>query len=211
MMPEITDELLIEYLYDEVDDEQRQAVETYLDAHPEKRKELEELRQTRGILAQWEDEEPASQVVFVTDKSRRFSRTTWRIGVVSALAVAAVLVLMFADFEVGVRDGRFHFAAGRSPTSAEPLVQESDRPLTVGEFAAIQGEYFDLTRRLIEASELRQRQALMQVAEDVEAKRRQDLYYVGRGIQNVGRSAEYGFEQTGAILTRLVSLSGSRR
>ena len=211
MTPEITDDLLIDYLHDEVDDAQRQAVEAYLETHPEKRKELEGLRQTRGILAQWEDVEPSSQVVFVTDKSRRFSRTTWRIGVVSTLAVAAVLLLMFADFEIGVRDGRFHFAAGRSQASPDTLIQVSDRPLTVGQFAAIQSEYFDLTRRLIEASELRQRQALMRVVDDVETKRKQDLYYVGQGIQNVGRSAEYGFEQTGAILTRLVSLSASRR
>jgi hypothetical protein len=211
MTPEITEEQLIDYLYGEVDDEQRQAIEAYLDAHPDKREELESLSQARGILAQWEDEEPTTQVVFVTDRSRRFSRTTLRVAFGGAIAAAAALLLMFADFEVGIRDGRFHFTAGKRQSSPDSLVQESDRPLTVREFSEIQGEYFDLTQQLIEASELRQYQALARVAENVEVKRRQDLYYVGQGIQDVGRSAERGLQRASAIMTHLVEAEGSSR
>jgi hypothetical protein len=211
MTPDIPEELLIDYLYDEVTDEQRAAVEAYLDANPEKREDLAGLSQARGVLAQWEDEEPASQVVFVTDRRRRFSRRSVRIAVGSLLAVAAVLALMFANVEVGVRDGRFHFVAGSRTTVIDTLTSGSDRLLTVGEFATIQSEYFKLTRQLIETSELRQRQSLMRMAADVETKRREDLYYVGQGIQDVGRSAGYGLERTSAILTQLVDRSGSPR
>jgi|GEM_PF-4879232 len=43
MTSEITEELLVDYLYGELEEDQRRAVEAYLDAHPEKRQEIEAL------------------------------------------------------------------------------------------------------------------------------------------------------------------------
>jgi hypothetical protein len=206
MTPEVTEEMLVDYLYGEVDDDQRKAIEAYLDAHPDKREELEALSQTRGILSQWTDEEPAANVVFVADDHRRFSRTTWRMVVGGAVAAAAALLMMFGDFEVGVRGGRFHFSAGGSASVQDTLSQHADRPLTVNEFAAVQKEYFELTKQLIEASELRQQQALMQVAGGLAEQRQQDLYLVGQGIRDVAQTTGYGFEQTGMLINRVHTL-----
>lgn len=213
MTPEVTEELLVDYLYGELDEDQRRAVEAYLDAHPEKREELEALSRTRGVLAQWEDEDPASQVVFVTDRGGWFAGRSWRWVVGGVAAAAAVALMALVDFEVGVRGGRFHFAAGARGTDVERAAFDEDRPLTVREFAAIQGEYFDLTRQLIEASEQRQHEALVDLARDFETKRRQDLYYVSQGLQDVGRSAELGLQSTSAILTHLAGpgVRGNRR
>ena len=205
MTPEVTEELLVDYLYGEIDDDQRKAVEAYLDANPERRQEMEALSRTRGILSQWEDEDPASDVVFVTDVSGRISRRSWRFITGGAVASAAVLIMMFADFEVGVREGRFHFAAGRNASSPDTL-NERDRTLTVSEFAQIQGEYFELTKQLIEASELRQQQALMQVAGGLAEQRQKDLYLVGQGIRDVARTTDYGLEQTGMLINQVKTL-----
>lgn len=201
MTPEITEEQLIDYLYGELDDDQRKTVEAYLDAHPEKREELDALERTRGLLAEWEDEDPGSEIVFVTERNKVISRPMWRVAAGIAIAAAAVLVVMFADFEIGVRDGRFHFSAGGRVAASDSLQEKgSDRVLTVGEYAALQNEYFELTRQLIETSELRQQQAMMQLSDKIATQRAQDLQLVGQGIRDVARTTNYSIEQTDMLI-----------
>jgi len=211
MTPEVTEEQLIDYLYGDLDDDQRETVEAYLDAHPEKREELEALGQTRGVLAQWDDEIPEREVVFVADRSRRLPPSVWRWASGVGVAAAAVLTVMFADFEVGVPYGRFHFIAGRRTSSADTLFavseQNPDRPLTVGEFVAVQNEYFELTRQLIEASEERQQRDLARVTGAFQEQRRRDMVLVGNRMDNIARTTGYGLEQTTVLLNHVTSMN----
>tara|TARA_A100001037_G_scaffold305611_1_gene346449 strand:+ start:1571 stop:1831 length:261 start_codon:yes stop_codon:yes gene_type:complete len=86
-------------------------------------------------------------VVFVTDRSKRFLGTVRRWIGGGAVDAAAALLLMFADFEIGVRNGRFHFAMGARSTGVDAgQFDDSNQALSVGEFAAIQRDYFELTR-----------------------------------------------------------------
>ena len=94
--------------------------------------------------------------------------------------------------------------------SVRVVETEPDSVLTVDRFVAYQREYLGLTQDLIEAAELRQRAAMIEFANVLEARRQDDLREIGRGMQNVGQIAERGYLQSGALLTRLAR-SGNER
>ena len=60
-----TEEILIAYLYGDLDQEQSFQVEAYLEANPEEKSKLEGLSDTRMIFNELEDEEVPSQLAFM--------------------------------------------------------------------------------------------------------------------------------------------------
>lgn len=84
-----TEEILIAYLYGELDQEQSFQVETYLDANPEEKSRLEGLSDTRMIFNELEDEEMPGQLAFMSP-SKNEEWLYWR----KYVAIAATLLLL---------------------------------------------------------------------------------------------------------------------
>jgi len=91
-------ELLVGYLYDEVDSAERRTMETHLLACGECRGELKDLRSTRTRLAAWAPPTPGLEFQMVRAPEAAASRTRrWSISPAWGLAAAAVLVLSVAS------------------------------------------------------------------------------------------------------------------
>ena len=91
-------ELLVGYLYDEVDAAERRTMETHLLACTECRGELKDLRSTRTRLAAWAPPTPELEFQMVRAPEAAASRTRrWSISPAWGLAAAAVLVLSVAS------------------------------------------------------------------------------------------------------------------
>ena len=91
-------ELLVGYLYDEVDAAERRTMETHLLACAECRGELKDLRSTRTRLAAWAPPAPGLEFQMVRAPEAAASRTRrWSISPAWGLAAAAVLVLSVAS------------------------------------------------------------------------------------------------------------------
>lgn len=91
-------ELLVGYLYDEVDAAERRTMETHLLACAECRGELNDLRSTRTRLAAWAPPAPELEFQMVRAPEAAASRTRrWSISPAWGLAAAAVLVLSVAS------------------------------------------------------------------------------------------------------------------
>ena len=122
---------LRDYLFDELDEQQRAEVEHYLDASPEAREELERLRLTHGALVSVPDEEIPRRVAFVSDKvfepsrAKRIWREIWagapRLAFGTAAVVLAVLVgLSAAQPTLTVDKEGWQIAFGGAPEAAAP-------------------------------------------------------------------------------------------
>ena len=101
-------ELLVSYLYDELQGPERQAFEGHLDACPECSGELQSLRSTRTHLSSWTPVEPDLSFQIVRRGEARPSRLRWASSRGAwGLAAAAVLVLGVAAgiANVEVRSG----------------------------------------------------------------------------------------------------------
>ena len=89
-------ELLVGYLYDEVDAAERRTMESHLLACAECRGELKDLRGTRTRLAAWAPPTPELEFQMVRAPESA-SRARWSISPAWGLAAAAVLVLSVAS------------------------------------------------------------------------------------------------------------------
>jgi len=91
-------ELLVGYLYDEVDAAERRTMESHLLACAECRGELKDLRGTRTRLAEWAPPTPELEFQMVRAPEAAASRgRRWSISPAWGLAAAAVLVLSVAS------------------------------------------------------------------------------------------------------------------
>lgn len=87
-----TEEILIAYLYGELDQEQSFQVEAYLAANPEEKPRLEGLSETRMIFNELEDEEMPGQLAFMAP-AKNEEWMYWRKYV--AIAATLLLILTF--------------------------------------------------------------------------------------------------------------------
>ena len=134
-------ELLVEYLYDEVEPAERRAMETHLLSCAECRGELRELRSARTSLSAWAPPAPELelQVVRRADAANRRGRY-WAVPAAWGLAAAAVLVLAIASAVANVevrygpdgftvRAGAARAEVARAASAAEATVRAEDASL----------------------------------------------------------------------------------
>ena len=90
-----------DYLLDELNEQQRAEVESYLDASQDAREELERLKFTHAALVSIPDEEIPRRVAFVSDKifepspAKRIWREIWAGAPRFAFGLAAIVLAVF--------------------------------------------------------------------------------------------------------------------
>ncbi len=219
MTCEMEEERLVGYLYREMAPGEEEGVKTHLAGCPACQKRLERLSRTAGVLRTWTDEDPNIDLVFVREPIffRRLRALDWlrekgRRRLVAAAAVglaAAALILAFATVEMGYREGAFRLTVGLRPGSVSPPPADRlDAPVTRREFAESHQRSLEVIQEMLRTSEDRQQEAfrgaLVHLARGLEVRRQIDLDLMGRGLEGVGRSAEYRFRQSDALLQHLV-------
>lgn len=132
---------LMDYLYNELGEEERLEVEKYLIEHPEALKELEALQQTRGILSQLKPSviqtpdkidfsgvrqikaEQGRQVIFTPGFTR------WMSGIAASITLIFLMGYL-TQFNVSYSNGNFSLAFGAQPPKESKLiVPENDSQL----------------------------------------------------------------------------------
>jgi len=128
-------ELLVAYLYDEVEPVERRTMETHLLACAECRGEVKGLRNTRTDLEAWAPPVPGFEFEMVGRPAGAPQRRYWSIAPAWGLAAAAVLVLSvasaIANVEVTIGSGGLTVRTARRRTwSRRPPVRPIARPLS---------------------------------------------------------------------------------
>jgi hypothetical protein len=126
MNPEITNEQLIAWLYGELPESQRPAVERYLDEHPEAQAELEQMRGLRKQLQQLPEPEQQTPVLMLPAEPviAHASGSQWWKSLVAVAASLALLmgIASLSQLEVQYDAGSWNVRFG-SPGPAEAIVQ----------------------------------------------------------------------------------------
>jgi len=106
-------ELLVSYLYDELDASERQAFESHLNSCAECRVELGALRSTRGLLTSWAPPEPDFGFRIIRGAGAappprpalaRWFRPAWGFAAAAVLVLAAAAAIAHVEIRYG-RDG----------------------------------------------------------------------------------------------------------
>lgn len=216
--------LFMDFVYDEISDEDRQLLMAHLSTCESCQREMESLKQTSHILQQWEDVDPDFNVVMVTEKESRLNRLT--VGVrrllpkkkkiaygFAYLAVAVFLLLAIANTQISYRRGEFDLRMGlfSKPSSR----QNADRYLTREFVEQLQQENYYLMTSLIEQTEAKQRKemasAILQLRQDFERKRLEDLNLVGVGLNNIEQQTIRQLRKTDNSLNELIRYIHAQR
>ena len=208
---------LVSLLYDELEPEEAEKIQTHIQACDVCRKAYQELLSTSKLLGKWEDADPRMNLVFVSESVSRWR--TWKeklaglswgrrlaIGI-PAFAVLCLVILAALNFRLNYRQGEWTLAMGFTP-----LRQTSDPEQIIN--AALeenQKETLMMISQLIEQSEYRQRResalTLAQFAQDLERQRQEDLRIVGQNMVGLQRTTEGRFHQTSSVLNDLIRLT----
>lgn len=212
--------LFMDYLYDEISDEDKSLFLAHLSQCQSCQKELESLEKTSHILQQWEDADPDFNVVRVTEKvpwlrhlKERWFQLTSKPGKIAlGLVYAAVvifLLLAMANTEISYRNGEFQFSSG---LFSKPALQQktADDLYSQQLLEKLQRENYLLVNTLIQQSEARQKKeltsALIQFRQDIERQRVEDLNLVGYGLDNIERKTFRQIRRTDNSLNELIRL-----
>lgn len=216
--------LFMDYLYDEISNEDRSLFLVHLAECDSCQKELESLRQTSNILQQWEDVDPDFNVVMVTEKVSRFShlKERWtqllpkpkKIAYgLAYVAVGILLLLAIANTEISYRQGELKMSMGlfSKPSSQ----QKTDQYLTKEFIEQLQKENYYLMSSLLEQSEAKQRKemasAILQLRQDFEHKRIEDLNLVGIGLNNIEQNTYHQLRRTDNSLNEIIRYINAQR
>jgi hypothetical protein len=216
--------LFMDFIYDEISDEDRNLFVAHLAECESCQRELEALKQTSHILQKWEDVDPDFNVVMVTEKASWLIRLKDGIerllpkqrklayGLAYA-AVAVFLLLAIANTEISYRQGEFNMSMG---LFSKPSSQQNTENYLTQEFIEqLQKENYYLMSTLLQQSEANQRKemasAILQLRQDFETKRIEDLNLVGVGLNSVEENTVRQLKRTDNSLNEIIRYINAQR
>lgn len=132
--------LLMELIYGEISDPDREKLEHYLQAHPEMQQELDELRDVHGLLQEAPEPETQKELLPIAPQSRSFTEWMSQAAMLlppskagkSLVAAAACLILFFigsaaANLNIHSTKSGFSFHLGYGKQAAQIQPEASNR------------------------------------------------------------------------------------
>jgi putative zinc finger protein len=225
-------DLLVGYLYDELDAAARRTFETHLAGCAECRSEAAGLRITRAQLSQWTPPEPDFAFTIVRRPVATQAVPRFRISPAWGLAAAALLVMALGAaiahpqlrYDNGAvvlstgwnRPGPVQAVAGvQTEAEWKAQVESLNRRLkdlessTTGRQTAgtsqvsADAELLRQVRDLLSASEARQQRSLSRVTQEVAEQRRTDLNTINQSLVRIQSASEADLRQYRDSLLRL--------
>ncbi|MEO5978323.1 MAG: hypothetical protein ABIS36_19700 [Chryseolinea sp.] len=112
---------LMAYLYDEMEGEEKNAIEKYLLENATARIELDKLKSLRGMMGQVKDKEVIAPPIFVGEHQQPFYRAPYFKTIISIAASLLVVMLVgkFSGLQIGYHDQELKISFGE--TKAQPV------------------------------------------------------------------------------------------
>jgi len=213
--------LFMDYLYDEMSDEQKKQFEKELDTQPELKKELEELESTKKLIEGVPMETPSHKLVMMApeynqkEEDQKLNKPGFLKrypGLVTVLAAAAcmLVVLMgaaFTDLNIGQNDQGFYLAFGEVP-STQPVQQGMSEQEVRDMIDQIRQENSILLASMIEQVQVQQNEQLEEaisvLTDYYDQRRQQDLRLISEGLTQLEEDTYYRLRQTDETLGDLI-------
>ncbi|MDZ7659887.1 hypothetical protein [Fodinibius sp.] len=213
MNDQLARSLFMDYLYDEISESDKTKLKAYLDKNPELKEELSKLDQTRSLLQQMPEPDPAQQLLVMEPHER--SLTQWWTQAKSLLphsllgktvfAAAAGLILFFflgslAQLHIDTSNDGVALSLGYSPTANQGLSQEEANALV----AQIKEENAAMFADYAEAINQQNKEQLQQVITYFEEQRMQDLKLVNQTLNELQENTNYRINRTNEYLGQVL-------
>lgn len=219
MNKETARSLFMDYLYDELEPDQRKELEQFLANHPDLQKELEELGDVRSMLQHLPVQDPAEQLVIVEPDKSGFQDwwnefiNSWipqskivRAGfTMASLLILFVMLGAFTQLNISINDNGFQLAFGEPK---EPVQQGYTTEQVEYLLEQVRQENAAMVAEAVQAVQENQDQKLEQTlvnfADYIEQQRRNDLQMISSGLNDMEETYYTRFRQTDQVLGDLI-------
>lgn len=210
--------LFMDYLYDEMDHEQRIEFEKQLEENPELKREFEELKSTKELLQFVPLETPPHKLVMMAPqpdfkKAPKISLRKFP-GLATVLTAAACLLVIlltaaFVDLQVGQTGQGFYVNfGGQSLPQQQPGQQGLDEGEVREMIEQIRQENSVLLASMIEQIQQQQNEQLEEAINVLttyyDQRRQQDLMLISEGLSRLEEDTYYRLRQTDETLGDLI-------
>lgn len=214
--------LFMDYLYDEMSDEQKREFEKKLEENPQLKKEFEELESTRNLIQAVPMETPSYKLVMMTpERNQKESKVSSNQnflkrfpGLTTVLAAAACLLIIligaaFTDLNIGQTEQGFYLAFGEATVSQPDPVQQGMSEEEVRDMMdQIRQENSILLASMIEQVQEQQNEQLEEainvLTDYYDQRRQQDLRLISEGLSQLEEDTYYRLRQTDQTLGDLI-------
>ena len=217
---------LMDYLYDEMEPEERREFEEILRNDPVLQKELDEMQATRNLLQEDSEDIKPEKLLLIqpepvqpaeAESSESSGPATFfvlkTIAAVAAAILMTVAVFSFANLQITQTDRGTLISFGDAP-SPQPIVEpeSTEAFITETEFYALMNELQEQNNRVMAATLEQTREQHQQQMENVietltayyDRRRQQDLILVSEGLAQLEEETYYRFLQTEEALEDLI-------
>lgn len=219
MNDQLARSLFMDYLYDEISEEEQSKLETYLENHPELREELDELQETRSLLQQIPDPNPDRQLLMMEPRGQSFGRW-WQqakqltpesfLGKSMLAAAAAIILLLIAgsvaQLHVETTGEGVTISMGYSPTINRGLSNQEAEALV----QKIRKENAAMLSKYAEAINQQNKEQLQKVVNYFQKQRINDLQLVDQTFDELQQNTNYRLRQTNEYLGQVLQTVSTR-
>ena len=216
---------MMDYLYDEMDDQEKEAFEVLLHRQPEFQKELDELRKTRDLMSshptaippfqpdqsvQTESITETASKSNIPQKGRILNLTPFARNLVAIAASLLIVILgmAIAGVETGSTESGFYVTIGNPPEP--PIVSDSGltEERVVAMLEQMQTEQAVLFAGLMEEVQSQQNEQINELftllTDYYDERREQDLRMIVAGINELENETQNRFNRTNTALGSLI-------
>lgn len=213
MNDQLARSLFMDYLYDEISEQEKEKLESYLEDNPEIRKELEKLQKTRSLLQQMPEADPAKKLLVMEPHNRTIGQW-WQQAkgllpqsfmgkTVAAAAVGFILFLItgsVARLHIDTSGEGFAISLGYSPTINQGL-DSGQAGVLINQ---IREENAVMLSDYAEAISRKNEEQLQQVVEYFQQQRMNDLQFVNQTLDELQQNTNYRINRTNEYLGELL-------
>ncbi len=210
---------MMDYLYDEMNDQEKEAFEALIRKQPELQNELDELRMTRDLMNAHPTAVPPFQPILNTEtESKTDQQQKGRILKLSPfvrnlMAIAASLLIVIlgmalAGVEAGSTENGFYVTIGNPPEQpivAEPDLTEENVVAMLEQMKSEQALLFAGLMEEVQSQQNEQIDELFTLLTDYyEERRQQDLRMIAAGMNELEYETQNRFNRTNTALGSLI-------
>lgn len=213
-------ELLIDYMYGELDIDSQQKLELMIQQNPDLKKEFDGLMETREVLQQMPVEQPEGRIIIMEPRSTYSSFKYWLENMLSVLTPKST----FSRYSLALASFVFLFALTGRLTNLNIEYQNNGFSLSFGEqlpqeigytadqvellINQVQADNAQLVAEIVQAAQEQQefqfQQTLASFAEYLDEQRTSDLKLIDYSLTNLEETTYNRFYQTDQMLGEII-------
>jgi hypothetical protein len=217
---------LMDYLYDEMDSDEKAVFEKLIETDEELREELAELRSTRSLFSKIQHEAPKEPLFVAREDSAHPLKPTFespeannrkgrggatfytflgKAAAVAAVLLIGVLFTAFAGIEFGKTDSGFYLTIGETAAEPQPALTEDD---ILNLVTQLREENAIMMATMLDEAQAQQNEQLEEafnvLTNYYEERRQQDLLLISEGFNQLEQDTYSRFRQTDQTLDNLI-------